>query len=74
MPLPEQVKNIYMTSCVAGTPSFRQKIVQLAQETEINSIIIDIKDHSGTIAFAPENPAWQPAWENARCGAAICQR
>jgi hypothetical protein len=69
IPLPDQVKNIYMTSCVAGTPSFRQKIVKLAQETEINSIIIDIKDYSGTISFAPENPAWQPAWEEARCGA-----
>jgi hypothetical protein len=69
VPLPEQVKNIYMTSCVAGTPTFRQKIVQLAQETEVNSIIIDIKDYSGTISFAPQNPAWQPAWEDARCGA-----
>ena len=69
VPLPEQVKNIYMTSCVAGTPSFRQKIVKLAQETEVNSIVIDIKDYSGTISFAPQNPAWQPAWLDARCGA-----
>ena len=69
VPLPAQVKNIYMTSCVAGTPSFRQKIVALAQQTEVNSIIIDIKDYSGTISFAPQNPAWQPAWEEARCGA-----
>ena len=67
--LPEQVKTIYMTSCVAGTPSFRQKLVALAQETEINAIIIDIKDYSGTISFAPQNPAWQPAWDQARCGA-----
>ncbi len=69
VPLPEQVRNIYMTSCVAGTPSFRQKLVQLAQETEINSIIIDIKDYSGTISFSPASDAWKPAWENARCGA-----
>lgn len=69
VPLPEQVKTIYMTSCVAGTPSFRQKLVQLIQETEINSVIIDIKDYSGTISFAPTSPAWQPAWANARCGA-----
>lgn len=69
VPLPEQVKTIYMTSCVAGTPSFRQKLVALAQATEINSIIIDIKDYSGTISFAPQNPAWQPAWQEARCGA-----
>lgn len=68
VPLPEQVKNIYMTSCVAGTPSFRQQLVKLVQETEINSIIIDIKDYSGTISFPPEHDSWKPAWQDARCG------
>lgn len=69
VPLPRQVKNIYMTSCVAGTPSFREKLVKLVGETEINSIIIDIKDYSGTISFKPEGEAWLPAWQSARCGA-----
>lgn len=67
-PLPAQVKAIYMTSCVAGTPSFRQDLIRLMQETEINSVVIDVKDYSGTISFPPENEAWQPAWQNARCG------
>lgn len=69
VPLPSQVKAIYMTSCVAGTPSFREKLITLMRETEINSVIIDIKDYSGTISFSPEHEAWQPAWANARCGA-----
>lgn len=69
VPLPEPVRAIYMTSCVAGTPSFREKLVTLMKETEINSVVLDIKDYSGTISFAPENPAWQPAWADARCGA-----
>lgn len=68
VPLPEQVKTIYMTSCVAGTPSFRQKLIQLIQETEINSVIIDIKDYSGTISFPAASESWKSAWENARCG------
>lgn len=68
VPLPKSVKTIYMTACVAGTPSFRQQLVKLAQDTEINSIIIDIKDYSGTISFPPESDAWKPAWQNARCG------
>ncbi|MEK7639447.1 MAG: putative glycoside hydrolase [Patescibacteria group bacterium] len=68
IPLPEQVKGIYMTSCVAGTPSFREQLVRLAQETEINSIIIDIKDYSGTISFPPTAEPLKPAWQNARCG------
>lgn len=69
VPLPPQVKAIYMTSCVAGTPSFRERLLALVEETEINSVILDIKDYSGTISFKPNNPALMPGWENARCGA-----
>lgn len=68
VPLPEPLKAIYMTSCVAGTPSFRERLVRLMQETEINAVMIDVKDFSGTISFPPESPAWQPAWQEARCG------
>lgn len=70
VPLPKPAKIIYMTSCVAGTPSFRDKLVALINDTEINGVIIDIKDYSGTISFPPTNPAWQSAWESARCGTA----
>jgi hypothetical protein len=68
VPLPEQVKAIYMTACVAGTSEFRQKLVKLAQETEVNSIVIDVKDYSGTISFPPQSAKWKPAWESAKCG------
>jgi len=53
---PEPLKGIYMTQCVAGTPSFRDKIVKLVGETELNSIIIDIKDYTGTVSFITNNP------------------
>ncbi len=69
VPLPPQVKAIYMTSCVAGTPSFRQKLVDLIHSTEINSVVIDIKDFSGTLSFSPESEIWKSAWQNSRCGA-----
>lgn len=69
VPLPAQVKAIYMTACVAGTKDFRQRLVDLINTTEINSVMIDIKDFSGTIAFPPENEAWKPAWQAATCGA-----
>lgn len=67
--LPEQVKTIYMTACVAGTRDFRERLITLARETEINSIIIDIKDYSGSISFSPTSDAWKPAWEQSVCGA-----
>lgn len=68
VPLPVPTKTIYMTSCVAGTPSFREKLVKLIEDTEINSVIIDVKDYSGTISFPPLSESWEGAWENARCG------
>lgn len=68
VPLPPQVKAIYMTSCVVGTEDFRRRLVNLIQETEVNSIVIDIKDFSGTLSYPPSHPEWYPAWEAARCG------
>ncbi|MCF7835958.1 MAG: putative glycoside hydrolase [Candidatus Marinimicrobia bacterium] len=53
---PNAVKTIYMTQCVVGTPSFRQDLVDLVNETELNSIIIDVKDFSGGIGFKTDNP------------------
>jgi hypothetical protein len=68
-PLPTPVKAVYMTACVAGTPNFRQRLVELVEDTEINALIIDIKDYSGTISFSPTDPALQEAWNAAKCGA-----
>lgn len=68
MQLPKAVKAIYMTSCVVGTNSFRDQLVDLIETTEINAVVIDIKDFSGTISFPPTSSAWQPAWVEARCG------
>jgi len=52
---PEPLKAIYMTQCVAGTPSFRNKVVKLIDETEINAVVIDIKDYTGTVSFLTGN-------------------
>lgn len=68
-PLPKPVKAIYMTACAVGTPSFRERLVGLIEDTEVNSIVIDIKDYSGTIAFSPEAEELKPAWSAAKCGA-----
>ncbi len=53
---PDQVKGIYMTSWVAGTPSLRNGLVKLIDETEINTLVIDIKDYTGKIVFPIEDP------------------
>ena len=53
---PEAVKAIYMTQCVAATPSFRDDLVRLIEETELNAVVIDIKDYTGTLVFTSNHP------------------
>ncbi|RJQ31303.1 hypothetical protein C4572_02625 [Candidatus Parcubacteria bacterium] len=52
---PETVKAVYMTSWVGSTKNLRDKLVKVAEETEINSIVLDIKDYTGKIAFEMNN-------------------
>ena len=66
---PNSVKAIYMTSCVAGTPSLRQRLVDLVLATELNSIVIDIKDYTGAMSYPPEDEFLLPLWEATKCGA-----
>ncbi len=54
---PTPVKGIYMTSWVAGTPRLREPLVNLIDSTELNSVVIDIKDYSGKIVFPVTDPA-----------------
>ena len=53
---PSAVKAIYMTQCVAATPSFRNSLVELIEETELNSVVVDIKDYTGTLIFKSTHP------------------
>lgn len=52
---PNAVKGIYMSQCVVGTPSFRDSLVKLIDDTDLNTVVIDIKDFSGTISFRPDD-------------------
>jgi len=51
LPTPEAVRGVYMTACVAGTPSLRDRLIKMIDETELNSVIVDIKDYTGTISI-----------------------
>lgn len=48
---PAAVKALYMTSWVASTKSLRNKIIKLLDTSEANTLIIDVKDYTGKIAF-----------------------
>ena len=68
VPLPPAVKSIYMSQCVVGTKDFRQDLVDLVDETELNSLIIDLKDYTGKLAFDTDNPKLVASVSDA-CGA-----
>ncbi len=48
---PNPLKAIYMTACVAATPSWRSSLKKLIENTELNAMVIDIKDSTGTVSF-----------------------
>ena len=52
---PTAVKGIYITSWVSGTKELRDKLVRIVDTTEINSVVIDVKDYSGRISFNVED-------------------
>lgn len=47
----EPVRAVYMSSWVAGAPSIRKKIVDKIDTTNINAVVIDVKDNTGVITW-----------------------
>jgi hypothetical protein len=56
IPTPESVKAIYVTNWVAGTKHLRDPLIKLVEDTELNAVVIDIKDYTGKIGFIPNDP------------------
>lgn len=48
---PQEVKAIYMSSWVAGTPSVRERLIKLIDDTELNAVVIDVKDNTGVLSW-----------------------
>ncbi len=48
---PETVKAIYLTSWSASKESRIDYLIDIAKTTEINAVVIDIKDYSGYVAY-----------------------
>lgn len=56
---PEPLKAIYMSSWVAGNKKLRDNLVNIIDASELNAVVIDIKDYTGRISFMVENPELQ---------------
>lgn len=48
---PEAIKAVYLTSWSAGTRKRINYVIDLVENTEINAVVIDIKDSSGYIGY-----------------------
>lgn len=53
---PNPVKALYMSSWVGSTASRRNQIIDLIKETEINAVVLDIKDATGRVSFLVDDP------------------
>ncbi|MBI2035579.1 MAG: hypothetical protein HYT12_02755 [Candidatus Liptonbacteria bacterium] len=53
---PEVIKAIYSTSWSAGSSKKLEYFIKLIKETELNAIVIDIKDFSGAVLYDIQNP------------------
>jgi len=52
---PDTVKAVYLTSWAAGHRKFREHLFDLVENTEINSVVIDVKDYTGRISFTVDD-------------------
>ena len=56
---PKPTKGIYLTACAASTPSLLNHVLKIVKDTEFNSIVVDLKDYSGTVSFPTVDPSLQ---------------
>jgi len=56
---PEKVKALYISSWVAGSAGFRDSVIKIIDTTEINAIVIDVKDSTGRVSFSTDDPEIQ---------------
>lgn len=52
----QPVKGIHVVSSAAGSSTSLAKLLALADQTEINAFVIDIKDESGHVTYAADVP------------------
>lgn len=53
---PDPLKAVYFTSWAAGNNKFRKHLFDLIDNTEINAVVIDVKDYTGRISFPVNDP------------------
>ena len=55
-PDPVKVKGIYLTANTAGSESRMDEIIGYIDQTELNAVVIDVKDDFGNVTFQMDSP------------------
>lgn len=53
---PETVKAIYLTAWSAGSAKKINETIDLIKRTELNGVVVDVKDYSGFVSYAMDIP------------------
>lgn len=53
---PPAVRAIYLTSWSAATPGRMNRAIDLIKKTELNGIVVDVKDYTGKVLFKTSSP------------------
>lgn len=48
---PKEIKAVYVTSWSAGSEKKMDYLIKLIKETELNAVVVDVKDFSGYVAY-----------------------
>ena len=67
LPPRDPLKGIYMTACVASGRTYRDRLIKLIDDTELNAVVVNIKDETGTVAINTTNPLFKQAYLASGC-------
>jgi hypothetical protein len=56
VPTPTPVRAVYLSSWVASSPKPFQHVMDLVDSTEVNAVVLDIKDATGKVSFLVDDP------------------
>jgi hypothetical protein len=60
IPTPEVVKGIYLTANTVAWERRLEQLIDLVDRTELNTMVIDVKDHSSRLAFPTDDSELAP--------------
>ncbi len=60
---PDFVKGIYITAHTAGIYRFNE-LLELVKNTELNTMVVDVQDSKGNLAFSPKTPGLSKLAQN----------